>query len=53
MLGDEVARSLYWMSDAWEQEGLGESEEAHNESNIILASLRVEWEDIVCLSEFQ
>lgn len=49
VLGNEVARSLYWISDAWMQEGLGESEEVHNESNTILASLRVEWEDIVCL----
>lgn len=49
VLGDEVARSLRWIAGAWEQEGLGESEQAHNESSTISASLRAEQGDIMCL----
>lgn len=37
------------MAGTWEQEGFAGSEEAHNESNTISASLRVEQGDIACL----
>ena len=37
------------MAGTWEQEGFAGSEEVHNESNTISASLRVEQGDIACL----
>lgn len=49
VLGGEVARCLHWIAVPWQQEGLDEAEEAHNECSTMAASLRVELEDITCL----